>query len=75
ARLVDRVLTAQERGDVAGGDAVQLATFLWASCHGMISLELDGVGTDSIDWDELYRNGVRTALRGLQPAATARRAS
>ena len=71
AKLVERVRRAVERGDIAGAagfDPTQIATFLWATCHGMISLELDGVGADGVDWDLLYRNGIRTAIDGLRPS-------
>lgn len=74
SRLVERVRLAQERGDIHTEDdcpASQIATFLWATCHGMISLELDGVNAESTDWDHLYRNGVRTAIRGLHPTVAA----
>ena len=71
AKLVERVHQAAQRGDLAGAagfDPTQIATFLWATCHGMISLELDGFGADGVDWDLLYRNGIRTAIDGLRPS-------
>ena len=71
AKLVERVHQAAQRGDLtgaAGFDPTQIATFLWATCHGMISLELDGFGADGVDWDLLYRNGIRTAIDGLRPS-------
>lgn len=74
AKLVERVRLGQARHDIAVDqwrDPAQIAMWLWATCHGMISLELDGIGRDRADWDELYRNGVRTAIHGLHPTAVA----
>lgn len=70
ARLVARVRLGLERGDIAAdgwSDPSQIAMWLWATCHGMISLELDGVSNENTDWDELYANGTRAAVRGLWP--------
>lgn len=71
AKLVDRVATGQARGDIVdteGYAATDVAVWLWATCHGMISLELDGVGADGIQWSTVYTNGIRTAVHGLHPS-------
>ena len=71
AKLVERVATGQERGDItaaAGYEASEIAVWLWATCHGMISLELDGVGSEGVDWSAVYTNGTRIAVRGLHPS-------
>lgn len=70
-KLVDRVAKGQSRGTIATGGgyaATEVAVWLWATCHGMISLELDGVGAESIDWTTVYNNGIRTAVNGLHPS-------
>jgi AcrR family transcriptional regulator len=48
-----------------GMDALGLIVWLWSMCHGMISLELDGMGSELVDWDQLYRAGVGAAARGI----------
>ena len=71
AKLVERVQRGQAHDDIATNgwnDPTQIATWLWATCHGMISLELDGIGRERTDWDQLYPNGIRAAIHGLRPA-------
>ncbi len=68
AQLVGRVRRGQELGQIVGHyDAQEVAAWLWASCHGMVSFELDGVATEKVSWPSLYETGVRTALAGLHP--------
>jgi len=66
-RTVDRLQVKFDAGlDVPDGfDALGLVMWLWSMCHGMISLELDRIGEDVVDWDQIYRTGVRTAVRGI----------
>ena len=69
-KLIDRIAVGQARGDIAsahGYDSAEIAVWLWAMCHGMISLELDGIGGDGVDWSAVYTNGIRTAVHGLHP--------
>lgn len=71
AQLVDRVRRGQELGQLRSSfDAQEIAAWLWASCHGMVSFELDEVVTDTLSWPSIYEQGVRTALAGLHPAIT-----
>lgn len=70
AKMVERVAAGQERGAITtadGYDAAEIAVWLWATCHGMISLELDGVGATGIDWTAVYENGIRAAIHGVHP--------
>jgi AcrR family transcriptional regulator len=41
--LVEGVQTCLESGDLKGGTAEAIATYLWAVSHGMVSLELAGL--------------------------------
>lgn len=68
ARLVERIEHGQRAGDIVASDAREIAAWLWATCHGMISLELDGVGAEQVDWSSVYLNGIRIAINGLDPA-------
>lgn len=68
--FVERVRAGQERGDIVSGDdfdAIAIAAWLWASCHGMVSLELDAVAEEWVAWGDIFEHGVRTAVRGLHP--------
>lgn len=70
-KLVERVALGQAQGDIASSDGQspsEIAVWLWATCHGMISLELDGVGADGVNWSAVYANGIRTAIHGLHPS-------
>lgn len=71
--LVDRVRAAQERGQIAGTDVcdpTEIAAWLWATCHGMISFELEGTGSEFVSWASIFDKGVATALAGLHPSVT-----
>ena len=70
-KLIERIAIGQSNGLIVssdGYDANEVAVWLWATCHGMISLELDGVGADGVDWSKVYTNGIRTAVHGLHPS-------
>ena len=41
------------------------AIWMWATCHGMVSLELNGLADESVDWSHVYDSGVHAALAGL----------
>lgn len=67
-RLVERIVDGQRSGHIVQRDAREIAAWLWATCHGMISLELDGVAAEQVDWSSVYVNGVRIAVTGLHPS-------
>lgn len=70
ASLVGRVTRGQRLGaivDADGCDPTEIAAWLWGSCHGMISLELDQMGVEQVNWESVFVNGVRTAINGLHP--------
>ena len=74
--FVERVRAGQERGDIVdddGYDAIGIAAWLWASCHGMVSLELDAVAEEWVSWADIFEHGMRTAVRGLHPSVSASR--
>ena len=41
------------------------AVWMWATCHGMVSLELNGLADESVDWSHVYDSGVHAAVEGL----------
>lgn len=67
-RLVERIVDGQRSGHIVQRDAREIAAWLWATCHGMISLELDGVAAEQVDWSSVYVNGIRIAVTGLHPS-------
>ena len=46
----------------------QVAVWLWATCHGLVSLELDGVGDEEVDWPMVFEAGIRRSINALRPA-------
>jgi AcrR family transcriptional regulator len=72
--FVERVRRGQDLKQLArfpGRDATESAAWLWATCHGLISLELDGVAHDHVSWPSIFEHGMQTALAGLHPGVTA----
>ena len=50
--LIGRIERGQSAGQVSAEQgARECAAWLWATCHGMISLELDGGGVRAVDAD------------------------
>lgn len=73
ASFVQRIDGGQRRGQLRAGDgypAHEVAAWLWASCHGLVSLELFGIGDEMVDWSSVFTIGIRTAVEGLRPAVT-----
>lgn len=71
ASLVGRVARGQRLGAIVaadGCDPTEIAAWLWGSCHGMISLELDQMGVERVSWESVFVNGLRTAINGLHPS-------
>ncbi len=70
ASFVERVANGQRQGvivDQDGFGAVEIAAWLWATCHGLVSLELDEIAEERVSWAAIFEFGMRTALQGLHP--------
>jgi AcrR family transcriptional regulator len=70
-RVVDRITAGQRREQIRMGDGYaphEVAGWLWATCHGLVSLELFGIGSEMIDWPTVFETGLRTAVDGLRPS-------
>jgi AcrR family transcriptional regulator len=53
--LISRVELAQSEGIMTAAiPSRQVAVWVWATCHGMLSLEFDGVGSEVVDWAEAW---------------------
>jgi AcrR family transcriptional regulator len=71
ATLVDRVELGQERGVIKkpeGCKPIDIAAWLWATCHGLVSLELAGTGSELVDWAKVFENGIHATISTLEPA-------
>jgi AcrR family transcriptional regulator len=71
SRFVSRVKRGQELGQITqpeGCDPQEIAAWLWATCHGIVSLELDGIADEYVSWESIFVNGMHTAIRGLHPS-------
>jgi AcrR family transcriptional regulator len=69
--FVRRVRRGQKVGQIAdseGCDAQEIAAWLWAMCHGIVSLELDSIAESYVSWPAIFENGLRTAVAGLHPS-------
>jgi AcrR family transcriptional regulator len=69
--FVELVQQAQRAGSILTSDTVEpieIAAGLWATCHGLVSLELDGVAEEYVSWPSIFENGMRTAIAGLHPS-------
>ena len=76
--FVERVKLGQERGDIVtldDCDPIEIAAWLWATCHGLVSLELDGVADEYVSWPSIFQNGMQTAVAGLHPSVAPARLS
>lgn len=53
--LVARAELAQSEGIMTSSIPPRdVALWIWASCHGMLSLEFDGVGAEVVDWSSTW---------------------
>jgi AcrR family transcriptional regulator len=74
--FVGRIVTGQQNGQIrshTGAPATEIAAWLWATCHGLVSLELFDVATELISWESVFEHGVRTAIDGLHPSISSQR--
>lgn len=69
--LVDAVARGMAAGVLAEGDPVESAQVIWATVHGVVDLELDGVFADADDAARHYEVAARAIVRGLAPVSVA----
>lgn len=70
--IADRVRVGQEHGQVRsdeGHDAFSVGAWLWASCHGLVTLEIFSVASEQVDWATVFDRGIRTSVVGLHPSS------
>lgn len=69
--FVDRIVAGQQRGDLAADpqhQSQEVAAWLWATCHGLVSLELNGVANEHVSWPSIFENGMRSVIGSLHPS-------
>jgi AcrR family transcriptional regulator len=59
---------AMDHGQLARADPMATAVAMWATCHGLVSLEIAGAAPPTVDWDATYSGTCRALLRGLAPS-------
>jgi AcrR family transcriptional regulator len=63
--LADRLARAMRLGAMAPADPLHTAAAVWATCHGVVGLEMKKVGPEMIEWDRVYDQATGALLTGL----------
>jgi AcrR family transcriptional regulator len=63
--LAARIERAMSAGLLRPADRLRTAALVWATCHGVVSLELKEVGPKMIDWPEVYQEALDMIVLGL----------
>lgn len=63
--LAQRVQRAMAAGALRSADPLHTAAVVWATCHGVVSLELRADSSTGIDWPEVYQEAMRMIVKGL----------
>ena len=64
-QLAQRLERAMRAGKLRSADPLATAALVWATCHGVVSLELKNVGPTSIAWADVYTNAMDMIVVGL----------
>jgi AcrR family transcriptional regulator len=74
--LADGLERAMDAGALPHADPLHTAAAVWATCHGVVSLELKAIGPPALDWARVYATATSALVLGLiaggAPAWTAR---
>jgi AcrR family transcriptional regulator len=63
--LATRVERAMNANALRHADPLQTAGLVWATCHGVVSLELKTAGSTQMDWPRIYENALEMIIKGL----------
>jgi AcrR family transcriptional regulator len=63
--LADRIQRCVEAGRFRSAPSMELAAIVWATCHGVVSLELRDVNPANIDWATVFDHACATIVVGL----------
>jgi AcrR family transcriptional regulator len=64
-KLAARLERAMQAGMLRAADPLQTAAFVWATCHGVVSLELKSPGGTPVDWPQVYATALDVIVKGL----------
>jgi AcrR family transcriptional regulator len=53
-----------------GLDAIGTTAWLWATLHGLVSLELDGVADETVEWQLIFEAALRSSVRSMAPTTS-----
>lgn len=63
--LAKRLERAMSAGALRSADPLQTAALVWATCHGLVSLEMKSVSPMATDWRAVYDDALDMIVRGL----------
>jgi AcrR family transcriptional regulator len=63
--LADSLDRAMQMGLMVEADPIHTAAAVWATCHGVMSLELKNVGPGVVDWARVYDDATDALMTGL----------
>lgn len=63
--LAGRLSRAMDMGVMPRSDPLQAAAAVWATCHGVISLETKSAGAAQLDWERVFHTACEAMLAGL----------
>ncbi|HEX2783242.1 MAG TPA: TetR/AcrR family transcriptional regulator [Ilumatobacteraceae bacterium] len=63
--LAKRLQRAMTAGLLKSADPLHTAALVWATCHGVVSLELKQVKPSAIDWPAVYDDATSMIIKGL----------
>lgn len=63
--LAKRLQRAMDAGALRPADPLHTAALVWATCHGVVSLELKAVAPSAIDWPAVYQQAMNMIVTGL----------
>lgn len=64
--LANRLGRAMAAGALKPADPMNTAALVWATCHGVVSLELKAVGPPAIEWPGVYDAAMGMIIKGLK---------
>lgn len=68
--MIERVGIAQDSDKIGTDmDSGEVAAYLWATCHGLVSLELDGVASEFLSWETIWNKSIVMAVATVNAGA------
>jgi AcrR family transcriptional regulator len=67
--LAAKLQRAMAAGILAPADPLETAAYVWATCHGLVSLEMKQMGGPRLDWPAIFERGMALMHQGLRHPA------